>query len=319
MSRHPKAVVEYRSYELPAHFPIRFVGGDDWHISNIPSDILHFHNCLELGYCETESGIMRFQDMKCPFSAGDVTIISGDVLHTTYSSPGQSSKWSYLFVDAAELLRPFFPLDSLPNNRLFKDLLYGYYNVISPTVCPAAAPLMQLMFRELTEKQLNYEISIRGLFLSLMTELMRVRSQLSDPQVHSTMPIAPALQYINAHYTENFPISDLAGQCSMSESHFRRVFHDFMGVGPLEHINHTRILKACSLLRMTESSVLSISELVGFRSLSSFNRHFLEAMGVSPNEWRRRISDNKRASILKYSGWLTPPKEPEGDPTALKH
>ena len=309
MSRHPKSVIEYRSYELPAHFPMKVITGDDWHISDVPSSTLHFHNCLELGYCETDSGIMQFQDTKYPFNAGDVTIISGDVLHTTYSSPGLSSKWSYLFVDAEELLRPFFPLDSLPNCQLFKDLLYGYCNVISPSVCPTAAPLMRMMICEMTVRQLNYEVSIRGLFLSLMTELMRVRSQLDGAKAHSSMPIAPALQYINAHYMDNFSIRELADLCRMSESHFRRVFHELMATGPLEHLNRTRILKACSLLRMTESSILAVSELVGFRSLSSFNRHFLEEVGVSPSEWRRSISENKKASILKYSGWLTPPKE----------
>ena len=125
----------------------------------------------------------------------------------------------------------------------------------------------------------------------------------------ASMVIAPALTYINNHYMDNFTICDLADVCNMSQSHFRRVFHELMGIGPLEHLNRTRITKACSLLRMTDESILTIGEQVGFRSMSSFNRHFAEAMGCSPSEWRRSVGTGRSTSILKYNGWLTPPRD----------
>ena len=87
----------------------------------------------------------------------------------------------------------------------------------------------------------------------------------------------------------------------MSESHFRRVFRELVGMGPLDYLNRTRIAKACSLLRMTDDSILTISEKVGFGSMSSFNRHFYEVMGTAPSDWRRAArqphnSRNKKGS-----------------------
>lgn len=111
MGRHAANVIEYRSYDLPPHFPIRLIAGDDWHISDVPSGVLHFHNCLEIGLCESDSGKMDFAGTVLPFKSGDVTVVAGDVLHTTWSDPGCSSKWRYLFTDAEELLRPFFAID----------------------------------------------------------------------------------------------------------------------------------------------------------------------------------------------------------------
>ncbi|MFR2116184.1 MAG: helix-turn-helix transcriptional regulator [Subdoligranulum sp.] len=93
----------------------------------------------------------------------------------------------------------------------------------------------------------------------------------------------------------------------MSESHFRRVFRELVGMGPLDYLNRTRIAKACSLLRMTDDSILTISEKVGFGSMSSFNRHFYEVMGTAPSDWRRATGTGIGTSILKYSGWLRPP------------
>ena len=112
---------------------------------------------------------------------------------------------------------------------------------------------------------------------------------------------------IDEFYMENFSIRDLADACSMSESHFRRVFRELVGMGPLDYLNRTRIAKACSLLRMTDDSILTISEKVGFGSMSSFNRHFYEVMGTAPSDWRRATGTGIGTSILKYSGWLRPP------------
>ena len=71
-------------------------------------------------------------------------------------------------------------------------------------------------------------------------------------------------------------------------------------------IGRTRIRQAASLLRTTEASVLSISEEVGYHSVSSFNRQFHDTMGQTPREWRRRMSILKDQSVMKYRGFLVP-------------
>lgn len=311
MGRHAAEVIEYRSYDLPPHFPIILISGEQWRISDVPSGVLHFHNCLEIGLCESDSGRMDFAGTVMPFREGDVTVVAGDVPHTTWSDPGCASKWSYLFVDVEELLRPFFSIDQLPNTRLLSSLLTGWYGIFPERENANLVYCVRQMMHEIETRALNYEISVRGLFVSFITELMRQSSQSGTGTPTGSMVIAPALSYINAHYMENFAISDLANTCSMSQSHFRRVFHELMGIGPLEHLNRTRINKACSLLRMTDENIITIGERVGFRSATSFNRHFAEEMGCSPSEWRRTAGIGRGISILKYNGWLTPPQEME--------
>jgi hypothetical protein len=91
MGRHSKTVIEYRSYEFPPHFPLRVIAGEEWRISDVPSGVLHFHNCLEIGICESDSGKMNFSGKVVPFKAGDITFVAGDVPHTTWSDPGCAS------------------------------------------------------------------------------------------------------------------------------------------------------------------------------------------------------------------------------------
>ena len=70
MSRNHKKVVEYRNYYLPNNFPVLLLTGPKWIISPVASSTLHFHNCLELGYCHEGSGTLEFGNGKF-FLIGD--------------------------------------------------------------------------------------------------------------------------------------------------------------------------------------------------------------------------------------------------------
>ena len=59
MGRKSRTVIEYRSYALPVSFPLMVLTGDSWHISDIPSKRLHFHNCLEIGMCHDRLMLAR--------------------------------------------------------------------------------------------------------------------------------------------------------------------------------------------------------------------------------------------------------------------
>lgn len=174
--------------------------------------------------------------------------------------------------------------------------------------------MVNMIIDELKQKRPSFQASARGLLLSLCIEFLRLQ-KLSQADIPMSPPenalvIAPALDYIRDNYANQFSIETLADLCHLSGTHFRRVFHSIMGTSPLEYLNNTRIYKACVLLRSTEDTILTISEQVGFRSVSSFNRYFFRVMGVSPRNWRIQImlSDSKdewkKQSILEFKGWL---------------
>lgn len=307
MPRHFRVIMEYRAYDLPPHLPLMVLTGDHWRISDVPSGVLHFHNCLEIGLCHSDSGMLRFQDREASFSAGDTVVISGDMPHTTCSAPGTASRWSYIFMDVAELMRPLLPLESIPGNDRLQQIMYNTHMIFRAGEHHALRGILETILDEAVNKRPGYESSIRGLVLSMLVHLTRAENAVSC-DCADAMPIAPAIKHINEYYMEDFSIGDLAGLCHLSPSHFRRIFREIMGVGPLEHLNRTRIMKACSLLRMSDASVMTICGAVGFSSLSSFNRHFAATIGASPTEWRRSMNALQPVTVYKYAGWLVPEK-----------
>lgn len=318
MSKPKQPSIEYRNYLLPANFPLILLGGEEWRISDIPSSTLHFHNCLEIGLCESDSGMMRFRNMEEPFRAGDVTIVASNIPHTTYSTPGTASKWHYIFVNVEELFFPYFPVEIIGNSDILSEMIRESYMVLKPEEHPDLIALVQSMVDEIQRKENNYEFSIRGLMLSFITRLLNLyMKEQNSEQTNSrsnSLAIAPALHYIRTNYVSDFPMDDLANMCNLSPTHFRRTFGSIMGFGPLEYLNRIRITHATTLLRTTEQSILDISEDVGFHSISSFNRHFSEIVGMTPTNYRKQLSAAGDISIQRCTGWMTPPTNAALDP-----
>ncbi len=122
-------------------FPIRLIAGDDWHISDVPSGVLHFHNCLEIGLCESDSGKMDFAGTVLPFKKAAMSPWWRAMLHTTWSDPGCSSKWRYLFYRRRGAAAPLlFAIDKLPNTLLLSGLLNGWYGIFPPPQTTPTSP-----------------------------------------------------------------------------------------------------------------------------------------------------------------------------------
>jgi AraC-like DNA-binding protein len=211
------------------------------------------------------------------------------------------------------LLSPFFPFDVLPDKEAILDMLHNFYTVVKMDHNPQIYYLVRMIIKELDTKGDNYQFTVRGLLYALMFKFLDIfkatkgQSAQNGDMKENSLSISPALDYIRNNYMVDFSIDDLAELCHMSTTHFRRVFNSIMGTNPLEYVNQIRITNAAVLLRTTEMSILSISEEVGFQSVSSFNRHFMKVYDMTPMAFRKEMSYIRNQDIFTYTGWKVPP------------
>ncbi len=304
MARPRHTVLEYRNYELPADFPALALTGDRWHISPIPGKHLHIHNCLEIGLCHSSGGTLVFDNQRVHFSAGDVTCIARNVPHTTWSDPGEASRWSYLFLDPDALLGPA-ALRSCGGLKDAGYFLSDCHLLLHADKYPWAGRYVADIVAEMVRCAPGYQASVRGLFTALLVGMLRAYTQEESESVRDPYmsALSPALDYIHENYMLEFPQRRLYELCHLSPTHFRRLFKEQIGTSPLAFLHQTRILKSCALLRSSGLSVTEIAGRVGYNSLSSYNRHFAQAMGCSPMEWRKTAGDSPRPSLLTFTGW----------------
>lgn len=303
------AVTEFRSYRLPDYFPVLLLTGEHWKISDIPSGRLHFHNCLEVGICHSYSGQIGFYGEALPFAEGDMTCIPKNIPHTTYSDQGRRSTWSYIFFDPGRLFGQMLP-GPWEDLHLLAGQCDSFQYLLKKEEYPKERELISQIILEMTQEKPGFQISTRGLLLSLYIQLYRIQSSRiarhasrnEEEGSMKTLVLAPALEFIDAHYMENFTMETLADICHFSPTHFRRVFSQVMGMPPLEYVNRIRIAEACNRLCTTEEPILSISENTGFGSVSSFNRNFRQSVKMTPGEYRRKTAD----TVLEFNGWMAP-------------
>ena len=245
-----KNIAEYRSYYLPSDFPVLLLSGDHWKISDIPSNRLHFHNCLEIGVCHSESGYMEFNGKeRLFFKEGDITCIPRNIPHTTYSTPNTQSHWSYIFLNPQELFKNLMP--QIRGFDLSLSAYKEYKHILSREEYPGIYDLTMTSIHEIENQHPQYQASAMGLLLSLCIKLDRIQSEsglettLTNMPPENAMVLSPVLDYIEDHYSEQFDMDYLADICCLSPTHFRRIFHSIIGRGYIiDHIDDRIVLES---------------------------------------------------------------------------
>lgn len=315
MSKRRKAKMEYRYYQVPDGSPLLALLGQKWIQSYGEGiDYLHFHNYLEIGYCYEGQGELVIVEKSHRFSGREFSVIPKHCPHTTNSDPGTMSRWEYLFIDVDGFLQEMYPEGGSEKRRermlrRINSQAFFRKHAKSPEIAEKILQLLDIM----REKKEFYLDEAKGILLSLLVVLAREnQGEVRETGIQleervTAILVSDALDYIREHYMEPIRIEKLASLCHISETHFRRAFSSSVNMGPLEYMNMVRIQNACELLRKTDDAVSNIAYKCGFSTLSTFNRNFKQATGVSPMEWRRQ-PDNFEQQILKFTvhteqGW----------------
>lgn len=98
--------------------------------------------------------------------------------------------------------------------------------------------------------------------------------------------INAALDFIDAHLTDEIKLADIAAHINLSVYHFSRLFKMKVGHSPYHYILTARIDRAKTLLKSTSVSVKEIARQVGFNSETNFISTFSNRVGIPPQRFR---------------------------------
>lgn len=99
------------------------------------------------------------------------------------------------------------------------------------------------------------------------------------------------LDYMNAHYTEDITVIQLAEKFGKSEKNFIRYFHFNTGISPKKYLIEQRMKHAIELLSHTELSVTDIAQAVGYSDPYCFSKAFRKYYGESPSSCRKSMTE----------------------------
>ena len=306
-----KTKLEFRYYEMPAGEYVLPKLGRGWEqeYGLGYSNVMHFHNLMEIGCCYHGEGTVEISGKIYQYSGGQFTIIPENMPHTIQSTPGHICKWEFLYIDTERFLKDLMMPKSLSHDEVLSAInAEGFF--FSQDEKPELWALIRRMLDECRDRKRYWQEAVNGQTAILMTQILRLRDahvKLSESQKMPGNYIDNAIRYIYSNYPEDIQITDVAKACGLSESHFRRMFEASMNMKPIDFLNMVRIREACRLIEKGEFSIRDICYQVGYVTPSTFNRNFLKLTGMTPIEWRREKANTagffRNLQISAQKGW----------------
>lgn len=312
MGRKKKETMELRFYEVPQGESALALLGEKWNrVYGHDEFRLHFHNLMEIGVCRKGNGKLILDEHECVYESGMISVIPENLPHTTISDGEEPNAWEYLFFDPRGVIEELYPNNSIYQNEIAEEFSKQAYLMKfeeNESICRIINGIMD----ELRNKNNYYQQMVHHYVCLLVYELIRLNGRLpyyeqTKEKQTSGMQITAAMEYINKHYAMQLKAKDLADVCKMSETHFRRVFEEYVNMAPMDYLNLVRIQKACELMKKSNDSMDVIAVKCGFTTTSTFNRNFKKFLDTSPYQWKINPGTYER-KLLNYhitalKGW----------------
>ena len=104
------------------------------------------------------------------------------------------------------------------------------------------------------------------------------------PLANAEKQILQIKAFMEAHYTQDFSLHDLAKMTGLSAWHFLRQFKRYVGLTPHNWLVQARLQHARVQLKSGQL-IIDVAQNCGFSDQSHFNRHFKRAMGITPTQY----------------------------------
>lgn len=110
--------------------------------------------------------------------------------------------------------------------------------------------------------------------------------------------IQNAINYVEAHLTEDIDYTQVAKEAACSNFYFQRIFGILCGISLGDYIRNRRLTLAGGELSATDTKVIDIALKYGYESPESFTRAFSRFHGITPSEAKKDGSKLKSFSRL---------------------
>ncbi|MCZ4370351.1 helix-turn-helix domain-containing protein [Vibrio diazotrophicus] len=114
--------------------------------------------------------------------------------------------------------------------------------------------------------------------------------QFKPSLAHGDLVIVSVQQIMHQSYTEQLSIQQLAKLANLTERTMQRRFLKATGYNPNQYLQRLRVQNACDYLESTKRSFEWIANQVGYEDISACRKVFINIVGLTPREFRKRFS-----------------------------
>ncbi len=256
----------------------------------------HRHEFSELVIVKNGAGINIVNGVSYPLSAGDVFVIPKGRIH------------EYRETDHLGCYNIYFDNKQLDLKKWDAGLLAGYHALflIEPVYRKKGSfnsrlrlsqdqlirvwALIELLEQEVEGGHPGFRLMAMARFMEVVCLLSRYYGETTGENSRRVLRVAEAISHMEAHFTQQISIDNLARMAHMSGRNFHRVFLEATGKTPSAYLIGLRIMKATHQLEFSDKNITEIAFECGFTDSNYFARQFRKLMNESPAGFRRRIA-----------------------------
>lgn len=242
---------------------------------------MHGHESLcELLLCYRGTGIYNVNNDSYEVNEGDLIYYNQGERHEVLSKT-DTEIGTYCFgfsnVHLPGLSENFLiPSDSLHVRSSGED--FEYLKDLSER-------LLDLDMTDPVQAMLIQALGIAILLTSVRVPAAALRGHTTSAAAELTTRVK---DYINAHYTEDIRLDDIANALSFSIPYISHTFKSVTGYSPVQYVIRCRIGLAQTLLISSDLSVTKIATTVGYDNTNHFQTMFKNLVGTTPLQYRKK-------------------------------
>ncbi|WP_152226141.1 GlxA family transcriptional regulator [Pseudomonas sp. SCB32] len=231
-----------------------------------------------------QGGIARWLAQAAPLAARCASVCTGAFLLAQAGLLERKpvvTHWRY-----AELLQRLFPgLEVLPDALFVRD--DKFYSSAGVT---AGMDLCLSLVEEDHGRELSLRVA-RGLVMYLRRPggQRQFSAELLAQQAPAGGQMEQLVKWLHERLAQVVGVEEMAAHLAMSSRTLHRHCQVEMGMTPAKLLLQLRLEKASQLLDNGESSLKRVAQHTGFGSEYNLRRAFVQALGVTPGEYRQRF------------------------------
>lgn len=255
----------------------------------------HFHDTFELYFLLEGERYYFIEKETYHVKTGDVVLVSRQQVHKT-SQAGSPHHDRILLQLKGKILDPWLKQAGLYSlEKIFED----YYGVarLTEDEWQGIKGLLLGIRTELERRGERYEVMVRLLLAQILLIVYRSRKKAVLREIPQTVQTAKhekvheIAEYLTCHCENGESLEELAAVFFISKSYLSRIFREVTGFSVNEYRNLARIRRAKELLAGSGYSITEISEIVGFESVTYFERVFKKHTDMVPLQYRKQGED----------------------------
>lgn len=251
----------------------------------------HFHDTYELYFLLEGERHYFIEKQTYYVKTGAVVLINREQVHKT-SQAGSKKHDRILLQLSGRVLEPWLKSAGLYSlERIFDD----YYGVarLTEKEWDEMKELLLGISEEMIHRRERYEVMVRLKLSQILLMVCRSRKKNLLKEMPQTVQTAKhgkvheVAEYLTLHCETGESLEELSESFFISKSYLSRIFREVTGFSVNEYRNLARVRKARELLAGSGYSITEISEILGFESVTYFERVFKKHTDMTPLKYRK--------------------------------